>query len=232
MTQAAFTTGALSAADLDALADELAAVLPYSEQSRETFLRLVDEAIAEFRELREPAMADLLERKDRITDLAKTARAFAKAVAALDDDSHDLLEQAIWAAEGKGGEVPVEIVHGAGQAASRVSVGARHWIKHPSGPQRNRNRTAVNGFIGEVARCYLAAFGERPSPVPGGTFAKVLTPILAAADINRHVRDPHDDPADDSNRKNVISRTRLKTIIRNGVLGGAPPKPGRKRAVK
>ena len=58
---AAWTSGALVPAARDALARDLAKVLPYPEEAQLAFRDLVDEAISEYMALRVPAEQDGLD---------------------------------------------------------------------------------------------------------------------------------------------------------------------------
>lgn len=227
MTRAAWTSGALSAAELKGLAEDLSKVLPYTATSQEVFVGLVDEAIAEFRDPRQPDQQDLLARKERVKQVAAASRKLAAAIAGLDGGSEDLIELSAWAAEGKAGEVPVGLVSEASSIAARVEAGAQYWIDHPSGRIREKNKAAIEGFIGELGRAYLAAFHERPAGSPG-TFWNVLNLIFPVASVDLRCQEQDEDPAVQS-----INKTRLNRIIHERVLGGPKPRPGRKkRAVK
>ena len=121
MTRAEWTERALAPAARDALARDLAKALPYPDEAQRVFLDLVDEAITEHAALRVPAQQDALDRKARVSRLAKAARGFAEAVANFDEESGERVEQAIWAAEGKGPEIPYfEVAREAGVLAARV----------------------------------------------------------------------------------------------------------------
>ena len=171
MTRVEWTSGVLAPAEREALARDLSKVLPYPKEAQRVFLGLVDEDITEYKGLRVPAQQDALERKARIARLAKVAGDFAKAVADLDEDSGELIEQSIWAAEGKGPEIPYfEVAREAGVMAARVSKGARHWLEHDSASGGIRTRAALDGLVGELGRSYLAAFHERPSPILNGRY--------------------------------------------------------------
>lgn len=228
MTRTAWTTGALSAAELEDLAEELSKVLePYTATAQEVFARLVDEAIAEFRELGQPGQENLLDRKRRMERLAAASQKLAAAIADLDDDSEDLVELSVWAAEGKRGEIPYEITRDASKLADRLEAGAQYWIDHPSGRTREKDKAALEGFIGELGRAYLAAFHERPAGSPG-PFWNALNLIFPAAGVNLRCQEQDEDPAVKS-----INKTRLNRIIHERVLSGPKPRRGRKkRAVK
>ena len=238
MTGVEWTEGALAPAARDVLARSLAKALPYPKEAQRVFLGLVDEDITEYKALRVPAQQDALDRKARVSRLAKAARSFAEAVADLDEESGERVELSIWAAEDKGPEIPdFEVAREAGFMAARVSKGAVHWLEHGAGDGGVKTRAALDGFIGELGRAYLASFGQRPSSALNGPFVKVLTPIFEAAQLHIRVSDPPDKggPAalDEHNVDTdyrLISRTRLDRIINDRVIGGAKLRRGRKPA--
>jgi hypothetical protein len=242
VTRAEWTEGVLAPAARDALARDFAKALPYGVEPQRTFLDLVDEAITMYTALRVPAQQDALDRKARVSRLAKAARSFAEAVADLDEESGERVELSIWAAEDKGPEIPdFEVAREAGFMAARVSKGAVHWLEHGAGDGGVKTRAALDGFIGELGRAYLASFGQRPSSSLNGPFAKALAPIFEAAQLDVRVSDPpdkgepatRDEGADDGEFfGELISRTRLDRIIVDNVIGGAKLKPGRKPAAK
>ena len=236
MTRIAWASSALVPAEREVLGRELSKVLPYPEEAQLAFLNAADEALAEYVTLRVPAQQDALDRKARITRLAKAARGFAEAVAGLDEESGERVEQAIWAAEGKGPEIPYfEVAREAGVMAARVSEGARFWLEHGDAPSGDKTKAALDGFIGELGRSYLAAFRTRPSSSLNGRFAKALTPIFEAAQLDIRVSDPPSKGEPASNAEfsgELISRTRLDRIIKTRVVGGAKLRPGRKRTTK
>ncbi len=236
MTRVEWTEGALAPAARDALARALAKALPYPKEAQRAFLGLVDEDITEYKALRVPAQQDALDRKARVSRLAKAARSFAEAVADLDEESGERVELSIWAAEDKGPEIPdFEVAREAGFMAARVSKGAVHWLEHGAGDGGVKTRAALDGFIGELGRAYLAAFRARPSSSLNGRFAKALTPIFEAAQLDIRVSDPPSkgEPASDAEFSGeLISRTRLDRIIKTRVVGGAKLRPGRKPPTK
>ena len=230
MTRAAWISGGLIPAAREDLAQELSK-LPYPEEARRAFLDAADETIAVYAALLVPAQQHGLERKARVKRLSTAAREFAESVADLDKDSKDLVEQSMWAAEGKGKFVHFGVVQDAGKLADRVAGGCRHWIERNSQPPGPKTVGAMNGLIGDLGQAYLAAFGERPSASPNGVFAKSLTEICRAAALPVRFSEPDQKPRcdDTDDAVEVIGKTRLARIIKTRVVGGAQPRRGRKR---
>ena len=158
------------------------------------------------------------------------AREFAELVADLDEDSGELVEQSMWAAEGKGKFAHFHVVRDAGKLADRVAGGCRHWIERNSQPGP-KTVGAMNGLIGDLGQAYLTAFGERPSASPNGVFAKSLTEICRAAALPVRFSEPDQKPSrdDTDDAVEVIGKTRLERIIKSRVIGGTQPRRGRKR---
>ncbi len=233
MTRAAWISGVLTLAEREDLAQELSK-LPYSEEARQTFLDAADEAIDVYVALLVPMQRDSIERKARVKRLGTAAREFAESVADLDKDSEDLVEQSMWAAEGKGKFAHFHVVRDAGKLADRVAGGCRHWIERNSQPPGPKTVGAIKGLIGDLGQAYLAAVGERPSASPNGVFVKSLTAICHAAALPVRFSEPdqtpkHDDTNDTDDAVEVIGKTRLAQIIKTRVIGGTQPRRGRIR---
>jgi hypothetical protein len=164
----------------DAITLELELILYGSPEQRGRFLEAALEVIDVYRKLTAPAIKARELRDHKVERLEETAREFANAVYAVDDDTRDLLVQLQANFPGGDGALfpPFSKTTDAADWA-RITADAAKRLK-----SKNKHPTRKDGsLILDIATVYSNCFDERPSASVGGVFERAINVLFQAANL-------------------------------------------------
>ncbi|MER9005921.1 TIGR03761 family integrating conjugative element protein [Mesorhizobium sp. M0862] len=188
MTAAEWVSDVFDEGERSAISLLLADGIAWSTRSqREQFLTSVGEAIGNYRRLTLPMVERRAFAINRLDLLAKTGRAFRKAVEKLTAEADELLEENFFTV---GRRYGTDVDHAASEAtamlkrirtASETAFFAATIAVRSTKSARLSERQGGDSLITDLAHSYLSAFGERPGFSRNSCFAKVLPSLLQVA---------------------------------------------------
>ena len=214
----------LPASERADLARKVSGILPFDGERQARFLDQAEEAASYYFNASRPAWDGLPAVKQKLDDLARAARKFAAAVAALDVDEDGTDRLAISQKyAGSLEDIPdYQRTRDAAAWATLTATAAENLMRNrlfsPGRPGPAVDG-ALNTLVTDIAWAYGAIFDERASAAREGLFARALTEILAACGIC--------EPGADGTP--AIGESRLRGIINDRFLPGRPPARGPKR---
>lgn len=225
----AWIPGALSEERRREVEKSLEKILPGSAEQRRQFLATADEEIDAYRKLHKVGLVDDEKGRLRLRAFARTARAFAKAFAALDRYDMSAIRTGLLMMKRRKNRSDNEVEAGAqfrdadtefaeiacaGRVAP-IAADAADAASREGGAPRKLGApidAADRGLVKRIADCYARIFGERPSAADEGIFSRALRAIFAGADLKLKLR-----------------AKRLEAIINGSAAGtAAAPKRGPK----
>ena len=171
----------------DKLAQDLKRVLPGAAKQHDAFLHDAMTAIQNHFTGSEPATAAKAGRALRLDRLARAAHEFSNAVGALDGDTQDVVELALWAGGGKKEFMPFSLCTDAARSARTIAEAVDRLISRRRDQTKKGGRPSGSflptvGLVVDLAYAYAECFGERPS-FWRGEFSVVLHIVLVAAGL-------------------------------------------------
>jgi hypothetical protein len=233
----AWISGALDAKQRSELEKALSSILPGTRKQRSQFVAVADLEIDAYRKLLKPNIANAAGSAARLAVFERAARAYARALEALNSSDFRQLQRGLIMARRRRLRSEIDAVADAQlaragaelegikasglyakAAVEAVNGDAQALRAHVDNAPRRRNTgapvdAADRGLVKRIAENYAAIFGVRPSPARDGTFDRALQAIFLAAGI----------PI-------IVGEKRLTSIINQAdVLRAAAPMPGPKR---
>jgi hypothetical protein len=207
---AAFLTG-LSHRGMETLrgrVSKIAADLGSSSQ-QDRFIRVVDEAIGEYRLWSAEAASEHKSAK-LVRQIERSANSMSEALEGLDRGTASLLAQKIWLSTSVRGPIDVELE----ADIKRIRVISAAASALPRMRVKGDGRLKDDVLIGDIARAYADCFDVAPSYSRSGIFAKLIKEVFQSAKITP-----------------VPDESHLKTVL-SGIKswGVEPPRRGRRKS--